>query len=352
MVAADPSVSDSWERAPRQDRTQPLPPPAAPASRIPVALSPFLMLTPANVETEYWRCLQTFDLANCLIPLVYFGKLLTAAYTRTLLVVYGGVLALKLLHLLLLLAAPEACLSWRRSLIWTERVVRTLVSARVVAAQQQSKPWDERLPLQAQLLRALVINSGLTISCWNIFCLPLGFPSQVILTSAFVLSTLPASLGEVSRALAGPLAAAPWLAAARTRLLSALRASGALALSALAHGTLAAPPAAAPEAAAPGDEPDVTSLAAVLACGYILFACGAVPLWLAYHMERVHKHRWLATNPSLLWVNPPPPGGEGVGRWPRARRAAAQLGPLLAAALAASEACVAMWSWLGLAVWA
>jgi hypothetical protein len=92
-----------------------------------------------------------------------------------------------------------------------------------------------------------------------------------------------------------------------------------------------------------------TLLAAVLACCYVLFVCGACPLWVAYHLERVYKQRWLQSHPGLAWVNPPPPGKAGA--WPSAAAAARQLGVLLAVSLVASEACVSMWAWLGLPVW-
>ena len=58
--------------------------------------------------------------------------------------VYSSVLALKLLHAALLLRAPAACARWRRAILWAERVVRTLISVRVVAYGKQPKPWVDK----------------------------------------------------------------------------------------------------------------------------------------------------------------------------------------------------------------
>jgi hypothetical protein len=55
--------------------------------------------------------------------------------------VYASVLSLKLLHAYLLLRRPDTCLRWRKGILWVERVVRTLVSVRVVAYGQRYKAW-------------------------------------------------------------------------------------------------------------------------------------------------------------------------------------------------------------------
>jgi hypothetical protein len=230
----------------------------------------------------------------------------------------------------------------------------------------------------------------------SVFCLPLDFPSQIILTSAFILSTLPGSLREVHRVLAAPVAAAPWLVAARTRVQAALACGLDLLGEALTQGTLANPRAAAAAGAAGsctalalgggapdgacaapaaggvggnitssgnitrsggggalggggGDSP-ATLLSAVLSCGYVLYVCGVCPLWVAYQLERVYKQRWLQSHPGLAWVNPPA-GDAKVGQWPSARQAACQLAALAALTLVASEACIAMWGRLSLPVW-
>lgn len=69
---------------------------------------------------------------------------LTTWYTPALLAVYSSVLILKLVHAALLLWAPEKATSWRETILWTERVVRTLVSVRVVAYGKQYKAWMDR----------------------------------------------------------------------------------------------------------------------------------------------------------------------------------------------------------------
>jgi hypothetical protein len=43
------------------------------------------------------------------------------------------VVVLKVLHLCLLLWAPEQHARWRKPLLWVERALRTLVTARLVA---------------------------------------------------------------------------------------------------------------------------------------------------------------------------------------------------------------------------
>ncbi|KAI8475676.1 MAG: hypothetical protein J3K34DRAFT_480228 [Monoraphidium minutum] len=327
----------------------------------PVLLSPFLVVAPPGVEAQYWARFRAFDLVNCVIPILYFGKVtLSTWFTPALLAVYSSVLALKLLHAGLLLRAPGACLRWRRAILWTERVVRTLVSVRVVAYGKTYRVLADGTS-RMYAARVLLLNSGFTISCWNAFCLPLDFPSQVMLTGVFVLSTLPGALHEVHSILEGPVAALPpavWLHAR-------LRAGGALLGRALLQGSLAPPPwppagapggggaAAAGAALAPGPASlgeEAALLSAVLSCAYVLFVCGVVPLWVAYHLERVHKQQWLRSHPRLLWLNPPP--ASKAGQWPPPGAAAAQLGGLLLAALAAAEVCVAMWGWLAMPVWA
>jgi hypothetical protein len=67
-----------------------------------------------------------------------------AWYTPMLLCVYASVLVLKLVHAYLLLRHPDTCLQWRKPILWVERVVRTLVSVRVVAYGQQYKAWLDR----------------------------------------------------------------------------------------------------------------------------------------------------------------------------------------------------------------
>ncbi len=81
---------------------------------------------------------------NCAIPVLYFARTLTAWYTPALLAVYASVLLLKLVHVYLLLREPAYCLRWRKALLWVERVVRTLISVRVVAYGKQYKEWLDR----------------------------------------------------------------------------------------------------------------------------------------------------------------------------------------------------------------
>jgi len=80
-----------------------------------------------------WSRFRAFDLINCAIPVLYFARTLTAWFTPALLTVYASVLTLKLVHAYLLLRAPDRCLRWRTAILWIERVVRTLISVRVVA---------------------------------------------------------------------------------------------------------------------------------------------------------------------------------------------------------------------------
>jgi hypothetical protein len=200
--------------------------------------------------------------------------------------------------------------------------------------------------------------------------LPLDFPSQVVLTSSFVLSILPTCLPEVRRALAATALASSRLARAHTSLLSALRGAGTLVATALFQGTWAAPPVGGGSIGGWGDAgaggagegsdtcdaggpmsaalaaSDRTAMLAVVACCWVLFMCAAVPLWVAYHAERVHKQRWLTLSPLLHWSNPP--AGRVAGAWPPARAAALQLGVLLLIAAAASEVVVAMLHWMSL----
>jgi hypothetical protein len=72
----------------------------------------------------------------------------------------------------------------------------------------------------------------------------------------------------------------------------------------------------------------------------MLYACAALPLWAAYHIERVSKERWLLLQqPPAEW--PKGPHSRRPGSWPSAGRALRELGGLLLLSLAASEAIVA-----------
>jgi hypothetical protein len=194
-----------------------------------------------------------------------------------------------------------------------------------------------------------------------VFCLPIDFASQVVLTASFVLSLLPSCLPKVHAALAAAGLHSWRLACAHAALLSALGRFGALGATALYHGTWAAPRvgggAAAGKCPVGGDGGGggtcdagvpgggVDALAAVAACWWVLFVCGALPVWVAFHVERVHKHRWLALNAGARWTNAPRDGTAGA--WPAPRAAARQLGALLLATAAAAEVVVAVLRWLG-----
>lgn len=217
------------------------------------------------------------------------------------------------------------------------------------------------------------------------FCLPLDFSSQVMLTGVFVMSTLPGSLCEVHRVLSARIAALPRLIWLHQQLCLIVKTSLSLLGGAILQGSLAGPPAHWPtsgltrgltgdggataagaagagaplqealgEGSADGGGSGSGSgagpiLAAVVSCCFVLYVCGLLPLWIAYHLERVHKQRWLRTQPNLLWLNPPSHGK--AGRWPSTVEAAGQLLALLVMAFMASELCVGVWDWLDMPVW-
>jgi hypothetical protein len=321
-------------------------------------------------------------------------KTLASWFTTALLAVYAAVMALKLAQAYLLVAAPARHARYRKAILFVERALRTLVSVRLVAYSPQYQSWLGAAPVM-RTARLLLLNSGFTIACWNIFCLPLDFPSQVTLTCAFVLSILPSSLQDIHSALQYTPAAAGPLVRLHELLLSAAgkglslvataacqgtwAAAGPSSLSAPVASPLPAPvtvagdaaaltcqldgavgnatasaavcsasialPLAAPAAAAAPDGPTAVALG-VFACCYSLFVCAACPLWLAYHLERTQKQRWLLSHPSVAWSNPPRSGAAGA--WPSLGAALRQLGRLLVVCFAASEVIIALWRRLGL----
>ncbi|GBF91607.1 hypothetical protein Rsub_04347 [Raphidocelis subcapitata] len=311
-----------------------------------------LALSPPDVEAAFWAQYSRLDVVNAVIPVLYFGKARQHCYSEgcesgwsspLLTGVYLSAVALKLWQLYLLLRAPQKHMRWRKAILWAERSLRTLVTVRLVA---HSSGFDPGVgpPSRLRAVRVLLLNSGLTISYWNIFCLPLNFPSQVVLIAAFVLSVLPTCLPEVRAAIAVLLPRARALARLHNGLHSAAGELASLLATAAYRGTWAAPRitvgdaagAAAGEAAASGA---TDAMFCVAAGCWVLFVCAALPLWVAYHIERTQKERWLLLHPSVDW--PDPPQSRRPGEWPRAARAAQQLGALLLLSGAASEAIVA-----------
>jgi len=323
------------------------------------------------------------------------SQTLSTWFSPALLATYVTVMAIKLVQSYLLLAAPALHARYRKPILWVERLLRTLISVRLVAHSPQYQAWLAQAPFM-RTARLLLLNSGFTIAYWNVLCLPLDFSSQVMLTSAFVISILPASLRDVHTALAAtPIAAAPCVQL-HELLLSAVGKGLALIGTAAYQGTWAAAPQphAQPHSATSsnlmgiissaeatlcgsaasdnitvgggvcgvcpagsqstsglhhslsGDEGAVAVALGVFACCYSLFLCAALPLWLAYHTERVQKQRWLMAHPSVAWSNPP--REKPIGAWPTVREASGQLVKLLLLSFTAAEVIVATWRWLGL----
>ncbi|KAI8469564.1 MAG: hypothetical protein J3K34DRAFT_423212 [Monoraphidium minutum] len=106
----------------------------------------YLGIEPREYEAAYWSRYSRFDLVNCVIPVLYFGKTLTTWFSPALLTVYATVMVIKLAQAYLLIWDPSAHLRWRKGVLWAERTLRTLVSVRLVAYNPSYDAWLGRAP--------------------------------------------------------------------------------------------------------------------------------------------------------------------------------------------------------------